>query len=123
MFKGRSKLLFITAIASLAYAIYMISYIYGANTETKDAAEQLGTAIASALIMPHLIMMSLGAIFSWLGFFLKAAWGALVGAILFCVGLCCMPIYFMFSVPLLILGFISFSKQKKINKELENIDN
>lgn len=83
MFKGRSKLLFITAIASLAYAIYMISYIYGANAETKDAAEQLGTAIASALIMPHLIMMSLGAIFSWLGFFLKATWGALVGAILF----------------------------------------
>lgn len=116
MFKTRSKVLFVTAILAALYAIYIISYFYGANAESDDLVEEAGAAIATALVMPHMVMMGLGAIFTWLGFFLKAPWGALVGAILFCVGTVCFPMYAMFSVPLLILGFIAFSKQKKINK-------
>ncbi|MDE6150221.1 MAG: hypothetical protein K2F81_09080 [Ruminococcus sp.] len=116
MFKQRSKMLFVTSVLSLAYAIYIISYVVKANSDAADAAEKVGSALATAMLTPHMVMMILGAIFCWLGFFLKANWGALVGAILFCVGLVFMPIYFMFSVPLLIFGFISFSNQKKINQ-------
>lgn len=115
MFKRRSKLLFVTAILALAYGIYIISYVVNANATAGDSAEKVGSALATALLTPHMVVMVLGAIFCWLGFFLKANWGALVGAILFCVGLLFMPLYFMFSVPLLILAFISYSKQKKIN--------
>lgn len=117
MFKNRSKLLFVTSILAIAYAIYLIVYVAKANASASDSTEQVGSAIATALLIPHMLTMGLGAIFSWLGFFLKANWGALVAAILFCVGLACMPIYFMFAVPLLILEFISYAKQKKINKQ------
>ncbi len=115
MFKERSKLLFVTAILALAYAIYLIVYVSNANGSAGDTAEQVGTAIGTALLLPHIVMVSLGAIFSWLGFGLKACWAILVGAILFCVATLFMPLYFMFTVPLLVLGFIAFSKQKKIN--------
>lgn len=112
MFKTRSKVLCVTAVLSTLYAIYLMVYIMGAGAGS-DTAEQIGTAIGIAIMMPHLILMGLGAIFTCVGFGLAKSWGALVGAILFSVGLLLMPLYFMFTVPLIVLGFVGFSNQKK----------
>ena len=81
MFKNRSKVLFITAILATLYVVYLMSY-FGSSIGDLNSAEELSGAIATALVTPHLIVMGLGAIFSWLGFFLKKSWGALVGVIL-----------------------------------------
>jgi hypothetical protein len=102
----RSVILLITAILSTAYFIYLIVYFGGAvGGSTGDV--QLGAAIATALVMPHMIVVVLGAIFCWLGYFLRKKAFALVGAILFCVALALFFMYFMFTVPLIILGFIA----------------
>ena len=81
---------------------------------SSDSTEAIGGAIATALVTPHMVLVGLGAIFSWLGFFLKKPWGALVGAILYCVGALVFIVYAMFCIPLIILGFVGYSKQKKL---------
>lgn len=114
MFEKRSKVLFVCAILAAIYVIYLITYFMGA-TDSEDAAEAIGGAIATALVMPHMLVMALGAIFTWIGFCLCKSWGALVGAILYCLGLVLFPAYFMFAIPLIILGFVGFAKQKKLS--------
>ncbi len=114
--KKRSKMLFVATALATIYAVYLISYFFGA-TAAAEGAEAIGGAIATALVMPHMIMFFIGAIFGWLGYFIKASWAALVAAILYSVGTLFFLAYFMFGVPLLVLGFVGYSKQKKINKQ------
>lgn len=114
MFEKRSKVLFVCGILAAIYVIYLIVYFAGSTT-SDDATEAIGGAIATAIVMPHMIVMAVGAIFTWVGFCLKKNWGALVGAILYCVGLVLFPLYFMFALPLIILGFIGFANQRKLS--------
>ena len=113
--KKRSIVLLIATVLATAYSIYLFCYFVG-NTASSSGAEALGGAIATALVTPHAIMFLIGAVFGWLGFLLKQSWAALVAGILYSVGGVLFPLYFMFSVPILVLGFIGFAKQKKINK-------
>lgn len=115
MFKNRSKVLFGCALLATIYVIYLISYFGSAMGDMKSG-EEIGGAIATALVTPHMIVVGIGAIFSWLGFFLRKSWAALVGAILYCVGALLFMLYAMFCIPLVILGFVGYSKQKKIMK-------
>jgi len=93
----------------------LIAYFFG-TTAAADGAEAVGGAIATALVMPHMIMFVIGAVFGWIGWFARASWSALVAAILYSVGTLLFLAYVMFGAPILILGFIGFSKQKQINK-------
>lgn len=115
--KNRSKCLFVATALATVYAIYLISYFFGA-TANAEGAEAVGGAIATALVMPHMIMFLIGAIFGWIGVLGKKTWAALVGAILYAVGTLFFLAYFMFGVPLLVLGFVGYSKQKKLNKKI-----
>ncbi len=112
--KGRSKTLFVGTGLATIYVIYLISYFFG-GVASSDGAEAIGGAIATALVMPHMIMFLIGAVFGWLGLLCKKSWAALVGAILYSVGTLMFLAYAMFGVPILILGFVGYSKQKKIN--------
>lgn len=115
-FENRSKVLFVCAVLATIYMIYLITYFTGVTTSS-DEAEAIGGAIATALVMPHMILMALGAIFNWIGVCLKKNWGALTASILYCVGLVLFPLYFMFTIPLIVLGFVGYAKQKKLNIE------
>ncbi|MFA6809217.1 MAG: hypothetical protein WCR27_09530 [Eubacteriales bacterium] len=113
MFKNRSKVLFICAILGTIYTVYLIVYFAGTMGDL-NSTDELGGALATALVMPHMVAMALGTIFSWLGFFLKKSWAALVGAILYCVAAVVFIMYAMFCIPMIVLGFIGFVKQKKM---------
>lgn len=115
MFKERSKALFVATLLATAYVIYLMCYFGGIMTSS-DSAEALGGVIASALVTPHMIVIAIGAILGWVGFFGKKAWGALVGAILYSVGALLFLLYVLFCIPLIILGFVGYSKQKKLLK-------
>lgn len=115
MFKKRSKVLFICSILATIYIVYLISYFSNAMGEL-ETSEEIAGALATALVTPHMIMIGIGAIFSWIGFFLRKSWAALVGAILYCVGAMLFIMYIMFCIPLIILGFVGYSKQKKLTK-------
>lgn len=113
MFKGRSKVLFVGTLLATIYVVYLAIY-FGSSMGSSDAAEALGGAIATALVTPHMLITGLGVIFSWIGFFAKKPWGALVGAILYCVGAVLFLLYAVFSIIFIVLGFIGYAKQRKI---------
>ncbi len=115
MEKRRSKVLLVATALATVYVVYLITYFFG-TTANAEGAEALGGAIATALVMPHMIMFLVGAVFGWIGVFARKSWAALVGAILYSCGTLFFLMYAMFGVPILILGFIGYSKQKKLNK-------
>lgn len=117
-FKKRSKILFISACIGLFYLIYLISHFYVGVTTT-DGAEQVGAAIATALVTPHMILIGVAVIFNWLGVFLKKNWMAMVSGILYGVGGVMFIIYIWFVIPMIVLSFVGFAKQKKLNNEDE----
>lgn len=116
--KKRSKVLIIATVLATAYALYLFFYFVGGTANADGAGEAIGGAIATAMVTPHMVMFFLGAIFGWLGVFLCKPWAALVAAILYSVGTVLFLVYAMFGVPILILGFVGYSKQAKINKKL-----
>lgn len=115
MFKKRSKVLFICAMIATIYVVYLINY-FGNAIGDLNSGEEISGALATALVTPHIVMIGIGTIFSWLGFCLRKSWAALVGAILYCVGALLFIMYIMFCIPLIILGFVGYSKQKKLTR-------
>lgn len=118
--KKRSTALWIATIMATAYSIYLMVYFAGVNSNAEGTAEAIGGALATVLVTPHMIMFALGAIFGWLGVFLKASWSALVAAILYTVGMVLFFAYFMFALPIMIVGYIGYANQKKLNAAFAN---
>lgn len=118
----RSKILFTASTLAAIYSLYLVFYFSG-TTLNSDGVEAIGGAIASALIAPHMIMFLIGAIFGWVGFIFKKAWAALVAAILYSVGTVFFLMYAMYGVPIMILGFIGYAKQAKLNMQNSKKDN
>ena len=112
MFNNRSKALFISAIISTLYVIYLISY-FGNAMGDLNSGEEIGGAIATALVTPHIIFMAVGCIFSWISIVLRKPWSALVGAICYLIGTLLFLLYAVFGIPITVLGFIGYNKQRK----------
>ena len=115
----RSKILFVASTLATLYTIYLITY-FGGTMVNAEGSEAVGGAIATALVMPHMIMFLIGAAFDWIGFLAKKSWAALVAAILYSVGTLLFVMYAMFGIPILIFGFVGYSMQKKLNLKNAN---
>jgi len=115
--RKRSIALAIATISATAYAIYLFAYFIGGVANSEGAAA-IGGAIATALVTPHAAMFLIGAVFGWLGVFLKQTWAALTAAILYAVGTLLFLMYAMFGIPILVFGFVGYVNQKKLNKKL-----
>lgn len=115
--KSRSNVLLIATILATLYSVYLFSYFFGSIANSSSGTEVAAGVIATGFITPHLVLFILGAIFGWLGIFLKASWSALTGAILYSVGTLFFLLYAMFGIPILTLGFIGFAMQKKLNQK------
>ena len=121
--KKRSVMLIIATVLASIYAVYLICYFVGGTAAADETATAIGGAIATALVAPHMVMFLIGAIFGWIGVLLKKSWSALVAAILYSVGTVLFLAYAMFGIPLLVLGFIGYANQKKLNKKaLETVE-
>jgi hypothetical protein len=115
MLKSRSKAAFWATLIAVAYGIYAISYWVGTNSSTTDDSEALAAGIATLFVLPHLFITWLGIIFGVIGFFTRKTGLQLTAAILYCVGAVFFLIYAFFLLPSIVLGFIGYSVQKKIN--------
>lgn len=100
-----------SAVIGTAYLIYLIVHFTGAIASS-DGAEALGAGIATALVTPHMICVGIAALFSWLGWALKARWAALVSGIMYAVSMVCMFVYAIFVVLEMIFCFVAFAKMK-----------
>ena len=112
--RKRSIMLLIATLLSTAYTIYLFCYFIGNTANATDGAEIIGSAIATALVTPHAAIFLVGAVFGWLGYAMKQSWAALVAAILYSVGGFLFILYAMFSIPILVMGFIGYVNQKKL---------
>lgn len=112
--KKSIEVLFFAATSTL-FALIVGSIIIGAFSPTGNSAEEFGGAIAGVLMLPHLGSIFLGALFGWVSFFTKANWAILTGAILLAVSLVLMPTNFFLSIPIAIIGFVAYVRQKKKN--------
>jgi hypothetical protein len=118
MFENRSKAAFIAALLATAYSIYSMLYWGGVvgQTESMDAGEAIGAGIATLLVLPHLIVTVLGALFGVIAFFIRSPGLILTSAILYSVAAVLFFLYALFLVPSIVLGFVGYSNQKKLNK-------
>ena len=115
MFEKRSKAAFWATILALAYGLYALVYWAGTNSSTADDAEAIGAGIATLLVLPHMLITWLGVIFGLVGFFARKTGFQLTAAILYAVGAVLFILYAVFLVPSIVLGFVGYSAQKKIN--------
>ena len=117
--RKRSIMLTVATVLATAYTVYLICYFVGGTASATGTTEVISGAIATALVTPHMIMFLIGAIFGWIGLLFKKSWSALVGAILYSVATLFFLAYAMFGVPILVLGFIGYANQKKLNKKIQ----
>lgn len=108
-----SKLLLIAFIIGAAYMLYSIVYWSGTFNSGADTAEQVGSSIATVLVMPHLIVTFLAVVFNALGLFMRKRGFALTAGILYAVAMLLFPVYFMFVIIETVLCFVGFAKMKK----------
>lgn len=116
MFKSRSKVMFTSAILGTLYMIYIISYFVGGVGST-EGAEQVGSVLATAIVLPHLAVLVLAVIFNWVGFFLNKKWAAITSGILYSVSGVLFLLYIIFEIPMIVLSFVGVSKIGKIEKQ------
>lgn len=115
MFEKRSKVLFVANALGAVYAMYLMTHFFGSVSST-EGAEQIGAGLATMIIMPHLVLVVLSALFGLLGFFMRKDGFNLTSGILYCVATALFPPYFMFTVPLIVLAFVGYSRQKQITR-------
>ncbi len=114
--RKRSILLTVATVLASAYAVYLFCYFVG-GTAAASGTDAISGAIATALVTPHAVTVLIGAVFGWVGVLVKKSWAALVAAILYSVATLLFLANAMFTIPLLILGFIGYANQKKLNKK------
>lgn len=110
--KKYNKCLLVSFILGAIYAIYLIAY-FGGAIGGSDGAEQVGAALATALVTPHMICVVLAVIFNGLGVFMNKRGFALTGGILYAVAMVIFIPYFFFVIAQMILSFVGFAKMKK----------
>ncbi len=132
----RSKTLFVSNLLATIYFGYL-SWVFGGTILELGGMEYIeycrqtfsalftlaGLGVESLylvyfiviLLVAHIVVFALGAIFGWVGFLQKKSGWAKGSAILYLIGTLCFPIYIFYGLPLTIIGFVGSSKQKKIN--------
>ena len=109
MKKKRSVCLLIAVVLATAYLIYAVSYFL------KDADTNAG-ALAATLVLPHLVVLLVGVLIGWIGYLSRKTGFSLAASILYSVSAGLFFLYALFLVPSIILGFVGYSRQKKLNQ-------
>lgn len=109
--RKKPTVLLVSAIIATLWIIFGFHSFSSAASGASEAAEQIGTAIAGMMIIPFLIIASLGALFNWLSWALQKRGFAITAGVLYCVSL--IGITYTFGlIPSIILTFIGVAKLK-----------
>lgn len=109
MKKKRSVCLLLATVIGAAYLVYIISYFM------KDADTTVG-GITTMLVMPHIVVSAFGVLFGIVACLTRGAGFALASAILYCVSAALFIMYAVFLAPSIVLGFVGYNRQKKLNE-------
>ena len=103
----------ISFIIGILYLIYSFFYWTDLSASSSDVFEAVGNGLAFAVVLPHLIATAVAVLLNALGCFMKHSGIVLAGAILYCVALLLMPIYFMFVVIEIVLSFVAYARMSR----------
>lgn len=103
-------LLAIATVIGIGMAIYV--WHYWSTSLTAESGE-LGSFIAGAMTLPHMVIMSFGLLFLLVALFGSARWAALTAGILYSVAILVFPVWFFDSVAQAILCYIAYARMKK----------
>ena len=119
MRQHHNNFVLISAIIATLWMIVSISAFsnIASTIPTEDSAEAIGSQIGATIgilsQMPYLILMGLGIIFDWIGYWVNKQGFVLTSAILFCIALLFSIFNGLGLIPCFILEFIGYSKIKK----------
>ena len=118
MIKNKNICLIISVAVAVIWMIIGIATMTstGFSIASMETAEGLGTAIGMALLMPYLIVSSVGAILHTIGGFVYKRGLVLAGLICECVSLLLGITWGFGFIIAIILGFIGFAKMKKTSE-------
>lgn len=110
----------ITVLLATAYGIFVVANLAGAFSATTEGAtsdaEIAGAAIGVGLFLPHVLVVWIGILLNWVGYGVRMPGLTLTAAILYSVGAFLGFLYILFMVPIIVLAFIAFAKERKIKK-------
>ncbi len=118
MFENRSKAAFAGHLIALLYGFYIVSYFASINDGSGSDAEDIGAGLATVLVLPHMLTLWVGILFGILGFYMRKVGFLLSAGILYSVAAVVFFIYAIFLIPSIVLAFVGYSAQKKINTAL-----
>lgn len=105
----RSICLLLATLLGLAYSGFLLYHFLGGFTDVESDAELLGTAFATYLVAPHMVLASAAALCGLGGWLARNRWLALTAGILYLVAGLAFPIYFLFVVLQGILSIVAFA--------------
>lgn len=117
--KKRSIMLLIALVFVVGYLILQgqnyssgIKALEPDATSAEEVGAQVGTALGMVVLMPHLILVGLGAFFNAVAWIGKQKWAALTAAILYTVGGVLGLINFLFLIIPMVLCYVAYGKSK-----------
>ncbi len=132
----RSKVLLAANLLSLLYSGYLLWYfgspivkygvadfIEGMKLTYKVLFDMLNIESSTFVVLNiilillciHIVAFVLGCLNGWLAFVSKKSGFSKFAAVLYLLGTFCFPIYFIFGLPITIMGFIGAAKQKRMS--------
>lgn len=123
-FKNHSKMVLVSTILVFLYAILLTLYIFSSifyYTRNYSGSRAAIGAIGTMFVTPHLIGIVLGAVFSGVALFTNKIWAATTSCVIVFVStlLTPIPIFFMFTMSLGIVGIIAIVCLNKLNQKAE----
>lgn len=116
--KKRSLSLLLALIVGVAYYAFCSQYFFGGTieaAEVAEAAEFAGTAIASAIVTPHIALGWIAVVLNLVAFLANSRGCALATIILYAVSAVLFFMYALFIIPEIVLSIIGYVRLKKIN--------
>jgi len=117
--KKRSMLLLLALVITIVYlALQGANYSDSMNklsttaNTAEEAGTQLGTAIGMTILLPHMILVMLGAIFNAVAWIGKQRWAALTAAILYTVGGVLGLTNFLFMILPMVFCYVAYCRSR-----------
>lgn len=118
--KRRSLSLFLALAIGILYFGFLSRYFFGITAESAESGEAasfLGSALAGALVTPHIALGWIAVVLNLVAFLGNSRGCALATIILYSVAAVLFFMYALFVVPEIIFSIIGYIRLKKINEK------
>ncbi len=115
MQKNEKTLLLISAIVGSIYIFIMVLYVAILLAETGFFKVLFGI-LAAGMILPILVLITIGVTFTWVAYAIKEKWALIVSIIIFAISIFFSFLYFYVSIICLVLNIIVYFRISKNEK-------